>query len=120
MDPLVPELVAAVGTVAPRPAAIALYSTVDGAARPGETWDAAYWGRNLRRPVRFGPTVERMVGDGIDVFLEVGPHPTLMPSIVQAPTPVAPTAIGSLRRDEDERVALLAGLGALWAAGHHV
>ena len=65
----------------PRAAGIALYSTVDARRRPGEQWDAPYWGRNLRQPVRFGPTVEVMLAAGIDTVIEVGPHPTLLSSV---------------------------------------
>jgi acyl transferase domain-containing protein/acyl carrier protein len=122
MDPLVPELVAALRTIMPATSELALYSTVDAAPRPGEAWDAAYWGRNLRQPVRFGSTVERMLVDGIDVFVEVGPHPTLLNSVAQIGEQAGqmPVTIGSLRRGAPERTSLLASLGALWAAGHPV
>jgi acyl transferase domain-containing protein/acyl carrier protein len=121
MDPLVPELIAALDRLTPDAASTTLYSTVDGGERPGDTWDAAYWGSNLRRPVQFGPTIERMLGDGVDAFIEVGPHPTLLNAISQAGAAGrAPVAIGSLRRGAPERASLLASLGALWAAGHPV
>ena len=122
MDPLVPELVAALRDLSPGAADTTLYSTVDAAPRRGETWDAEYWGRNLRRPVLFGATVERMLADGIDTVIEVGPHPTLLGSLAQAggTSTASPLTLGSLRRGEPERAALLGSLGALWAVGHPV
>ena len=121
MDPLVPELVAAVAAVGPQSSAIDIYSTVDGQLRPGGLWDAGYWGRNLRQTVRFWPAVQQMLAAGIDTVIEVGPHPALLAGLAQATAGGgAPLLLASLRRAEPERAALLATLGALWTAGHPV
>ncbi|MGH9134526.1 MAG: type I polyketide synthase, partial [Ilumatobacteraceae bacterium] len=122
MDPLVPELVASLTGLEPHDTGTRLYSTVEAAARPGDRWDATYWGRNMREPVLFGATVESMLADGVDTFVELSPHPTLLPSLTQVagPTTHPPLAVGSLRRGEPERAAMLGALGALWAAGHTV
>ena len=67
-----------------------------------EDLEADYWYTNLREPVRFAPTVERMAADGYRHFVELSPHP----SLVTAVRTVAEDrghedlrAVGSLRRD---------------------
>ena len=127
MDPLVPELRAAVKDVDPQAAVMALYSTVDAARMDGAKLDASYWGRNLRSTVQFASATERMLEDGIDAFIEVSPHPALLVSVAQVAgarpqdeNTRKPIAIGSLRRNEAERANLLTSFGALWAAGHSV
>src|SRR4051794_10372615 len=54
MDPLLADLGAAIGTIAPRPTDLTMYSTVDAGVADGRRLDAGYWARNLRQPVRFG------------------------------------------------------------------
>ncbi|MGW2780308.1 SDR family NAD(P)-dependent oxidoreductase [Streptomyces populi] len=85
------------------PASVAWYSTVTGEPVTEEL-EADYWYTNLREPVRFAATVERMAADGYRHFVELGPHP----SLVTAVRTVAEdhghedvVAVGSLRRDED-------------------
>ncbi|MEI7032121.1 HAD-IIIC family phosphatase [Streptomyces pratensis] len=86
-----------------RPTRVAWYSTVLAEPVSGTALDAAYWYRNLRRPVRYAATVERMAADGYRRFVELSPHPAL----ITATRAVAEEsghdliAIGSLRRDED-------------------
>ncbi|HLX08765.1 MAG TPA: type I polyketide synthase [Thermoanaerobaculia bacterium] len=121
VEPLLAPLAAALAGLAPRPGAMPLYSTVDGAACDGAGLDASYWARNLRQPVLFAAAVERMLADGFAAFVEIGPHPLLITSIEQiARASGTPTlAVHSLRRGED-RAAMLGSLGRLYTAGHPV
>ena len=122
MAPFVGELVDALGALHARPAGCAMYSTVSGAAITGEALDAAYWGRNLRAPVRFAQAVDAAIGEGHRSFLEIGPHPVLSGHVERCldgreePGQV----VHSLRREREERRALLEGLGALHAGGYPV
>ncbi|WP_369166503.1 SDR family NAD(P)-dependent oxidoreductase [Streptomyces sp. R28] len=80
------------------PTSVAWYSTVT--AEPvTEELEADYWYTNLREPVRFAPTVERMAADGYRCFVELGPHPSLLTALHTIDEDLV--AIGSLRRDED-------------------
>ena len=86
MDPLLPELAAAIGDIRPMAGTIPFYSTVTGGELPGTGLDAAYWCRNLQEPVRRDLAQRRLREDGYSVLIEVSPHPVLA-----APTPT-PTA----------------------------
>ena len=122
MDPLVAELVASQSGLCPHTAELTLYSTVDAARRDGTELGADYWGRNLRQTVRFGETIAAMIGDGIDTFIELGPHPTLLNAVRQVAEDRGRDvlALPSLRRQEPERLQLLITIGALFVAGQDI
>ncbi|QUW85253.1 SDR family NAD(P)-dependent oxidoreductase [Streptomyces mirabilis] len=85
------------------PTPVAWYSTVTGEPVTEEL-EADYWYTNLREPVRFAPTVERMAADGYRWFVELGPHPSLVTAlhtIAEDSGHENLVAVGSLRRDED-------------------
>jgi myxalamid-type polyketide synthase MxaE and MxaD len=100
-----------------------MHSTVTGEIIDGRALDASYWARNLRDRVLFADAVRKLAEDGNGVFLELSPHPILLPSIEQGlveGSAGAWAARSSLRRNEPERAALLASLGALYTAGFPV
>ncbi|MEU9542154.1 SDR family NAD(P)-dependent oxidoreductase [Streptomyces mirabilis] len=85
------------------PTSVTWYSTVTGEPVTEEL-EADYWYANLREPVRFAPTVERMAADGYRCFVELGPHPSLVTAlhtIAEDSGHDNLVAVGSLRRDED-------------------
>jgi myxalamid-type polyketide synthase MxaE and MxaD len=120
VDPLLPELREILAGIAPRDGAVPFFSTVLGRRCAGRELDAGYWVRNLREPVLFSPTLESLAGAGSTDFVELSPHPLLASAIAE--TLEARGGDGqvlpSLRRDEDERGALLGTAGALWTTGH--
>jgi acyl transferase domain-containing protein len=66
---------------APRQATLDIYSTVDGARATPNAFDAAYWGENVREPVRFMQAIHAMEQDGVNLFIEIAPHAILARSI---------------------------------------
>ncbi len=122
MEPLRAELLAALEGLAPRAGSMPIYSTVTGEAPDGAGFDAAYWIRNLREPVLFSRAVQQLVEDGHDVFLEVSPHPLLVPAVRQGLSHARRegNALPSLRRETEERTGLLETLGALYSLGYPV
>ncbi|MFF1739807.1 SDR family NAD(P)-dependent oxidoreductase [Streptomyces mirabilis] len=85
------------------PTSVTWYSTVTGEPVTEEL-EADYWYTNLREPVRFAPTVERMAADGYRCFVELGPHPSLVTALHTVAEDSGHenlVAVGSLRRDED-------------------
>jgi acyl transferase domain-containing protein/NADPH:quinone reductase-like Zn-dependent oxidoreductase/acyl carrier protein len=113
------ELVAALGTVETRPARAAVFSTVTGAAIDHTRIDAAYFGRNVRDTVRFGPAVEAMLEAGFDAFVEVSAHPVLAVSVAECAAARQQTVpiVASMRRERPERETKLQACAALYAAG---
>ena len=119
MEPIAAELAAELSSLAPGDAAIPIYSTVLGRRAGGRELDGAYWGRNLRQPVRFTEAVSALLADGVTVFVELGPHPVLLPSVEQT-AQAAGRAVATVvpgRREEPQQAGVLAALGALWTAG---
>jgi myxalamid-type polyketide synthase MxaE and MxaD len=123
MDPLRADLLAALADVTPMPASLPIYSTVLDAVTDGAGFDATYWSKNLREPVLFGSAVRRLLADGFDTFIEMSPHPILVPAVDDALREsgvVGAVVVGSTRRDEDEAVAIATALAALHVAGYPV
>ncbi|WP_416069269.1 SDR family NAD(P)-dependent oxidoreductase [Streptomyces buecherae] len=115
------ELLRVLSEVAPRTADIPLYSTVE--AEPVDTagLDAAYWVRNLRQEVRFGPAVERLIADGFGFFVECAAHPVLSMSVQETAGADAPvTTVGSLRRDDGGARRFLTSLAEAHVAGARI
>ena len=74
-----------------------IWSTVLGGRAEGSEFGAAYWGRNLREPVRFADAVNGLLDAEISIFVELGPHPVLLHAIEQ-------TAHGAGRSGNDCRL----------------
>ncbi|NMO16394.1 SDR family NAD(P)-dependent oxidoreductase [Pyxidicoccus fallax] len=119
VEPLRDDLLAALSALQPRQVAIPMRSTVTGARVAGPELLAGYWADNLRQPVRFATTVQALLEEGHGLFVEMSPHPVLVPVMEEmlqsAEKPGA--AVGSLRRGQPERPAMLESLGALWVQG---
>jgi acyl transferase domain-containing protein len=119
MDPLKGDLADALRDLTPTSPRLPMYSTVTGKVADDGALDGAYWAENIRAPVLFAAAVDGLLDDGHDVFVELAPHPVLLPSIAQSAqargqeTAVLP----SLRRDEPPRDVMLTSLGALYAGG---
>jgi acyl transferase domain-containing protein len=116
VEPALAPLVAEAAGLEHREPRIAMVSNVSGRlVGPGEL-TAAYWGRHARMPVRFAEGLAALRAEGIDVFLEVGPHPALIPLGPQCVAEEA-TWLATLRRGEDDWTCVLQTLGALYARG---
>ena len=99
IDPVLPDLRAALADLSPRRPHLALLSTTLETGEP--TFDADYWCANLRNPVRFASAVARA---GVDhgVFVEVSPHPLLTHAIDETLADIHHHAVPTLLRDADE------------------
>ena len=119
MDPLVPRLVATLSSIAPRGPSVPWMSSVLASWMQGQAADATYWGGNLRQPVRFAAAVGALLAEGVDAFIEIGPHPVQLPPIQQEMAILGRTgiAIGTLRRDLDDEQCVADALGAAYVGG---
>jgi acyl transferase domain-containing protein/thioesterase domain-containing protein len=77
-------LMQAAAGISPRSCEVPFYSSA--LAGPVDTaeLDAEYWYRNAREPVRFGPTIARLLAEGSRRFVEVSPNPILMVPLHEA------------------------------------
>lgn len=118
MEPLRHRLVAALGKVEAGAPEVPFYSTVTGGLVTGPVFDAPYFGRNMREPVRLAPAVEAMAGE-VDLILEIGPHPVLAAAMAETLAGRHDTVriLATLRRQRPERQSLLQMCGGLYAAG---
>jgi len=120
MDAPSASLAAELVDLRPRGERIPIWSTVLGRRAEGKDFDAEYWGRNLRQPVRFLDAVNRLLSEDVSTFVELGPHPVLLHAVEQtahaANRFVTTAACG--RREEGDDAAFLGALGTLWSAGH--
>jgi acyl transferase domain-containing protein/NADPH:quinone reductase-like Zn-dependent oxidoreductase/NAD(P)-dependent dehydrogenase (short-subunit alcohol dehydrogenase family)/acyl carrier protein len=119
MDVLQDDLLLQLSDVKPQMGSVPLYSTVRASLWDGVHMDGAYWVDNLRSPVLFADACGDLVRQGFNTFVEISPHPILLPFLEQTATQAGAdvVAVGSLRREEPETATALMSLGRLFAAG---
>ncbi|MET0401149.1 MAG: SDR family NAD(P)-dependent oxidoreductase, partial [Cystobacter sp.] len=123
VEPLRASLLSALSAVRGQPPSLAFRSTVNRGWVGAGDLGPEYWYQNLRQPVQLFPVLEDLlVQDGIDVLLEVSPHPILGPVLQGAAAHVGREAsvFSSLRREQAEQKTLLHTLAALYARGQSV
>lgn len=79
--------------------------------------DARYWRRHARETVRFSSGIETLHALGCNVFIEIGPSPTLLGMGQKCLTEDAGLWIPSLRKRRDDWQQLLDSLGTLYIHG---
>ena len=91
-----------------------MHSTVTGRPVAADELDGSYWFANLRSTVRLDAVVTELLAAGHDTFVEVSPHPVLLPAIEETADATGReiTAVATLRRDEGGPERLLGGLAA--------
>lgn len=77
MAPIHESLLAGLGEIVSAAPEGCLVSSVTGEVVAAGGLDATYWWHNVRAPVRFQAALERLVAEGMRVFLEIGPQPVL-------------------------------------------
>ena len=115
MEPLALRLQTELADMKPDTARVPFYSTTLGRRVSGPELAAPYWGANLTSPVLFAEAVDAMARDSISIFVELGPHPVLLPSIQQT-IPGAMTGVCGRREEPDGR-AFAVLLATLWTGG---
>jgi len=121
MDPVLPDIRAALADIAPSIPTLPFLSTVTDAtdkAGAAPTLDADYWVANVRQPVRFSQAIAAAAEDH-GVFVEISPHSTLGQSISNTLANLASGSghrtIGTLARDADDTVTFHANLNATFS-----
>ncbi|AJE87367.1 PKS ketosynthase [Streptomyces albus] len=119
LQPVAARLRSELAGLRPAPTRVPLYSTVTERQVPGSDLHAEHWAANAAGPVLFQQAVDRMREDGITCFVELGPHPALLPHLKRASGPGTdtPVAVSTLHKDRDPQLAMWSAAGELWAAG---
>jgi phthiocerol/phenolphthiocerol synthesis type-I polyketide synthase B len=118
MDPILPELRAALVGLAPRTPRIPVLSTVENAA-VATLFDADHWVANVRNPVRFSQAIATAGADHCS-FIEISPHPVLTKAISETLDSLDSLdagsahhhSLGTLQRDTNDTVAFHTNLNA--------
>ena len=102
-----------------REGSIPVYSSVTGKVQEGAGFHRDYWWRIFRDRARFLSASKSMLRAGHRVFLEIGPHPTLLGPITETAVSMGCQirTISSMQRDSDELGTLEASLDALKSLG---
>ncbi|TDV47976.1 type I polyketide synthase [Actinophytocola oryzae] len=112
------RLLSDLAPVTPLSGTVPFLSTVTGDWLDTTNLDAAYWYRNLRQTVHFGPAVATLLGRGFGFLVETSPHPVLRPGIAAAiEAEGRGTTVGTLRRDDGGQARLLTSLAELHTGG---
>jgi acyl transferase domain-containing protein len=121
IDPVLPDLRAALADLNPQPPSIPVFVTTGGRERSdsgdgsgglsGEPFDAEHWVANLRNPVRFTQAVAA-AGVKHAVFVEVSPHPLLSYAVDQSLEGVHHHTLGTLQRDTNDTFTFHTNLNA--------
>ena len=117
LDPILDSMEALARTVPMSPPRIPVAWNLTGDTVPvGKAPDALYWRRHMREPVRFADGMKALYDTGYRIFLEAGPHPTLIALARQA-LPVDIRCFSSLRRGKGDWGELLTSLADLHVHG---
>ncbi|WP_067474434.1 type I polyketide synthase [Actinomadura hibisca] len=79
MDGACDTLVDRLAGLAPAAGHTPFVSTLTGGPMSGTALDADYWARTVREPVLFAPAIDTLLDQGIELLVEIGPHPVLRP-----------------------------------------
>ncbi|MDI3284904.1 type I polyketide synthase [Polyangium sp. 15x6] len=120
MEPLRREFVESLGSIEPGRGSIPMISTVTGAQIAGESLHVAYWGDNIRKPVRFADAISHVLQRGHLTFVEIGPHAVLSQNIEQIllARGAAGRVVPTCRRNKGDRTQMLLALSNLYVHGH--
>jgi phthiocerol/phenolphthiocerol synthesis type-I polyketide synthase C len=79
--------------------------------------DAAYWRQHLRGTVQFSEGIQTLAHEGVEIFLEIGPHPVLSSLGKKCLDSKTVKWLSTLRKGKGDWEHLLENLGELYLAG---
>ncbi|MEM7125060.1 MAG: SDR family NAD(P)-dependent oxidoreductase [Chloroflexota bacterium] len=80
--------------------------------------DPTYWRHHLRNPVRFADGVQTLAAEGCNIFIEIGPKPTLLGMVGQIiDDDEEPVLLSSLHHERGGWQQMLTSLGELYVQG---
>jgi len=120
IEPMTREFQGAFNDVDLAAPTIRLISNVSGAFVDREVMDPSYWVEHIREPVRFADGIRMARSHGCDVFLEIGPSPTLIGFARQTLEGDDVRFVTCLQRGKDDCQSMLSTLAELHVNGAFV
>jgi len=121
MEPMLEDFRRFAETVKYNAPRITLVSNISGqTVGPQEVPDAGYWMRHIRHPVNFSASMKTLQDKRCEVFLELGPAPTLLGMGAKCLPEGFGTWLPSLRKGRDDWQQLLESLAAMYVHGADV
>jgi acyl transferase domain-containing protein len=117
MEPMLDKLERMAGEVSYSAPRLALVSNVTGEVAGDEVTQPSYWRRHARLPVQFAGGMGALHKLGHRVFVELGPHPTLLGMGRACVLDEAGVWVASMRRGREDWRELLGSVAALYARG---
>ena len=111
------EVARSITYAAPR---MQIISNVTGKAAGEALCDPEYWCRHVRAPVRFADGMAELRARGCELFVEIGPRPTLLGMGRQCFPEDEGVWLPSLRPQREDWQQITHSLGALWTRGVEV
>jgi len=119
MAPMLDDFEAVLRTLRYEAPRIDLVSNVTGRVIGAEIANAAYWREHVMAAVRFAPAMQVLADRGCELFVEIGPHPTLL-GLGRGCLPGHGVWLPSLRRGRDDTAQMLESLALLHVHGVEV
>jgi acyl transferase domain-containing protein/NADPH:quinone reductase-like Zn-dependent oxidoreductase len=121
MEPMLGAFFQAASEVRYSPPRIPVVSNLTGSiARGEEISTAEYWRRHVRQPVHFAAGMAELGRKGCDIFLEIGPAPTLLAMGRRCLPDRGAAWAPSLCPDREDWTQLLATLGEVYVRGSEI
>lgn len=118
MDTILDEFENIASEIQPRSPKIPLISNLNNKILgPWEIPDAKYWRNHIRQAVQFLGGMETLVAESCDIFLEIGPNPTLLGMGRRCVPEASARWLPSLREKKDDWQVMLDSLAQLYISG---
>ena len=120
-EPILDDFESVAAQIVQRAPKLPLISNLTG-ERMSAAPDKTYWRRHLRETVRFGDGMQALAKLECRTFLEIGPHPVLLPiaQICLGAKGKTATWIATLNRKRPNSETITEMLAALYLAGHNL
>jgi len=117
MEPMLADFARVAGRISYAAPQIPLVSNLTGTLASDEITTPAYWRRHIRQPVKFMAGMQALVQHGCEIFIEIGPKPTLLGMGARCVATDKGLWLPSLRQGEADWQTLLNSLGQLSVCG---
>lgn len=120
MEDINKEFLESLQSLSPKAPVHPLYSSVTGEQVQIAEHNADYWWKNLRQTVCFADALSKMLKDGYNTFIEIGPHPVLASAIKEGLQGIEGEVYALQNRKEPQIEKLCVSIAALFERGVHI